>query len=198
MPLDLADLASVDAAAAAIAARFSHVDVAILNAGLVPKAETTLTQQGFELGLGVNAIGHYRLVQQLRAAEVLGSSPGDRLIVVTSETFRSVPPLDLETVFDPVNMTLFNTMHYYARSKVALNTLGNTLARRTAKSGLRVHHICPGPVATDIGRDAPAWTQPIAGLIMKLFQGPDQASWPVRRRKWGSGSGMGGRWRQSA
>lgn len=70
--LDLASLASVEAAAADVAGRTSALDVLVDNAGVMAPPRTTTTD-GFELQLGTNHLGHFaltgRLLPLLRAAE---------------------------------------------------------------------------------------------------------------------------------
>ncbi|MEJ7782439.1 MAG: SDR family NAD(P)-dependent oxidoreductase, partial [Solirubrobacteraceae bacterium] len=58
--LDLGDLASVRACAETVAARHDHLDLLVLNAGVMapPRRETT---DGFELQLGTNHLGHFAL-----------------------------------------------------------------------------------------------------------------------------------------
>lgn len=194
--LDLADLANVQRAVDVLAAQSqtAPLDGVILNAGLAPPAGNETTVQGFELALGVNAIGHYYLLTRLQRAGLL-LRPTDRVVVVTSETFRVAPPLELETLFAPVYRTLFNSMDYYARSKLVVNTLNTHIAQEAAAAGRGplVHLLCPGPVVSDISRSAPSWAQPVVNaFINMLFQSPDQASWPVGEKKRREGCGEGG------
>lgn len=69
--LDLASLASVEAAAEDVAGRTPHLDVLINNAGVmaIPRS---LTADGFEMQFGTNHLGHFaltgRLIPLLRAA----------------------------------------------------------------------------------------------------------------------------------
>lgn len=75
-------------------------------------------------------------------------------------------------------------MSYYARSKLCVNTVASSLQRQVNnRPGLNavVHTMCPGPVASEIARDAPWFARPVVDLIFKLvFQTPATASIPVR------------------
>jgi NAD(P)-dependent dehydrogenase (short-subunit alcohol dehydrogenase family) len=62
--LDLASLASVHGAAAAIAANHEGVDMLVNNAGLMAVPERA-TADGFEMQLGVNHLGHVALTARL-------------------------------------------------------------------------------------------------------------------------------------
>ena len=43
-----------------------------------------------------------------------------------------------------------------------------------------VHSLCPGPVATNIAREAPGFLKPIVGPMMRLlFRSPTKAAEPV-------------------
>lgn len=79
--LDLASLASVRSAAAAIAGLTDHVDLLICNAGLMAPPEGR-TEDGFETQLGVNHLGHWVLTAHLLPWIV--RTPGARVVTVTS------------------------------------------------------------------------------------------------------------------
>jgi len=66
-PLDLASLASVRQAAAAILAGHPRVDILVNNAGLMAIGERR-TEDGFEMQLGVNHLGHFALTALLLPA----------------------------------------------------------------------------------------------------------------------------------
>lgn len=174
--LDLSDLNSVDSFMDNIQSETDAIpfDVAVLNAGVAPQQNQT-TAQGFELALGVNCIGHYYLIKELIAKNLVK----DRVVVVTSETFRASAPLNINTLFQPVQFGLSHALRYYARSKLAVNTMTNELARKYSER-LHVHLICPGPVATNLANQAPEWLKPIINVIMELlFQSPNSAARPV-------------------
>ena len=83
--LDLADLASVRAAAADVAGRLERLDVLIDNAGImaVPLARTA---DGFESQLGTNHLGHFALTGLL--LPTLLAAPAPRVVVVSSNMHR--------------------------------------------------------------------------------------------------------------
>jgi NAD(P)-dependent dehydrogenase (short-subunit alcohol dehydrogenase family) len=79
--LDLASLASIRQAAAQIRSRHEQLDVLINNAGLCwpPFGRT---QDGFELQIGTNHLGHFALTGLL--LDRLTGTPGSRIITVSS------------------------------------------------------------------------------------------------------------------
>lgn len=75
--LDLASLASIRACAEDLRARFPRIDVLVNNAGImaIPR---TLTEDGFEMQLGTNHLGHFALTGLLhdRVTRVVNVSSG--------------------------------------------------------------------------------------------------------------------------
>jgi NAD(P)-dependent dehydrogenase (short-subunit alcohol dehydrogenase family) len=63
--LDLADLRSIHALAADLAATLPCLDLLTLNAGVMAVRPKQLTKDGFEMQMGVNHIGHFYLAQRL-------------------------------------------------------------------------------------------------------------------------------------
>lgn len=81
MTLDLGSQASIRELAAAYLARHDRLDLLINNAGLmaIPRWET---EDGFEMQLGVNHLGHFALTGLLLPA--LLRTPGSRVVTVSS------------------------------------------------------------------------------------------------------------------
>ena len=79
--LDLADLATVQAAAAELHDRLDRLDVLVNNAGVMaPPFRTTV--DGFELQLGTNHLGHFAFTAQL--LDLLRAAPAPRVTTVSS------------------------------------------------------------------------------------------------------------------
>ena len=81
MALDLADLASVRAFAADFTATHDRLDILMNNAGVMATPQMT-TQDGFELQLGTNHLGHYALTGLL--IDTLLATPYSRIVNVSS------------------------------------------------------------------------------------------------------------------
>jgi NAD(P)-dependent dehydrogenase (short-subunit alcohol dehydrogenase family) len=63
-------------------------------------------------------------------------------------------------------------MAEYSRSKLHLCTYATELAARlnpTDQTLVAVHSLCPGPIASNIAREAPAWLKPLLNPLMRLF-----------------------------
>ena len=81
VPLDLSRQSSVRAAADRLRAAYPRLDLLINNAGLIVPAHT-LTEDGFELTLATNHLGHFALTGLL--LDTLLATPGSRVVTVSS------------------------------------------------------------------------------------------------------------------
>jgi NAD(P)-dependent dehydrogenase (short-subunit alcohol dehydrogenase family) len=83
--LDLASLASIEAAADEVARRTQQLDVLVNNAGVmaIPRE---LTADGFEMQLGTNHLGHFALTGRL--LPLLREAPSARVINVASAAHK--------------------------------------------------------------------------------------------------------------
>ena len=147
--LDLASLASVRAAAEDVAARAPALDVLVANAGVmaVPRR---VTEDGFELQLGVNHLGHFALVGLLLPQ--LLAAPAPRVVVVSSTAHRS-GRIDFD---DLQGERSYSRWGAYGQSKLANLLYARELSRR-AEGRLLVASAHPGYAATELqsGQGAP-------------------------------------------
>jgi NAD(P)-dependent dehydrogenase (short-subunit alcohol dehydrogenase family) len=149
LPLDLADLASVRAAAAAVAAR-PALDLLINNAGVmaIPRR---LTVDGFELQLGTNHLGHFALTGLLLPALTRGRDP--RVVTVSSVAHRMGHlPWD-----DLMGERGYHRWRTYGLSKLANLLFHHELTGRLAAAGSPVRSFAahPGYADTNLQHVAP-------------------------------------------
>src|SRR5580704_5962455 len=116
LPLDLADLDSVQSCAAGFLALGEPLHVLVNNAGVAGRRG--LTKQGFELTFGVNHLGHFALTDALLGR--LTDSVPARVVTVSSDAHYSAPGIDFSSLRRPARG--ITGMHEYAVSK-----LGNVL-----------------------------------------------------------------------
>jgi NAD(P)-dependent dehydrogenase (short-subunit alcohol dehydrogenase family) len=145
-PLDLASLASVRAAAAGILADHPRVDVLVNNAGVMASPERR-TEDGFELQLAVNHLGHFALTALLLPA--LLASDGARVVAVTSTGRHLGRPLD------PANPHLhgrYEPWRAYGQAKLAAVHFALELDRRFRAAGVPARGVVthPGFARTDL------------------------------------------------
>jgi NAD(P)-dependent dehydrogenase (short-subunit alcohol dehydrogenase family) len=106
-----------------------------------------------------------------------------RIVFVSSETHRSSQGINFEHFGRWEDFGIGEAVTRYGDSKLALTTLATELARRLSTPqgpSVAVHCLCPGPIASSLARDAPAWLQPVVGPVMRtLFRSPELAAEPV-------------------
>ena len=167
LPLDLADLASVAAAAAQLRAAHQQLDLLICNAGvMVPPAGRTA--DGFELQFGINHLGHFALV--LQVLPLLQAATAARVVAVSSGA-----ALFGRMVFDDLNFERrgYQPWAAYGQSKLANLLFIQALARRLKRTGSSVVACAahPGVTATELQRHSPNMQNMPAWLAMPAPQG---------------------------
>ncbi len=172
LPLDLADLASVRAAAA-VAADEPRIDGLINNAGVM-FPPLTRTAQGFELQWGVNHLGHFALAGLLLPK--LAETPGARIVCTAS-----LAHLRGDIQWDDLNADKgYNRAQRYSDSKLANMLHFAELDRRLRAAGSPVSALgChPGVAATELMRHAGAFRvfTPLFGLLLNSAA---KGAWPA-------------------
>jgi NAD(P)-dependent dehydrogenase (short-subunit alcohol dehydrogenase family) len=138
--LDLASLASVRAAAAAIVASHPKVDLLVNNAGVMGIPERR-TEDGFEMQFGTNHLGHFALTALILPA-LIGAGAG-RVVSVTSTARHFGKPVDpsnphLEGNYDPwraYGQSKLANLHFAVELQSRLEAVGARLASLVAHPG---------------------------------------------------------------
>jgi NAD(P)-dependent dehydrogenase (short-subunit alcohol dehydrogenase family) len=161
--LDLADLASVQTAAAEILERWDRLDVLVNNAGGI-WSERHPTAQGFEQTFGVNHLGHF-LITNLLLDRLKASAPS-RIVNLSSighhMAFGGMSFADLQSE------RRYSAMDVYARSKLANILFTRGLAARLVGTGVDTYAVHPGPVRSGFGMDGDM--KGLVGLGNKLIR----------------------------
>ncbi len=144
--LDLASLDSVRACAAELNSAGDPIDVLVNNAGImaVPKG---MTEDGFELQLGTNHLGHFALTGLV--IELVLASDQPRVVTVSSHAHK----LGRINFDDLQSERKYSRMGAYAQSKLANLLFTMELQRRFRRVGLdeAVSVAChPGIAATNL------------------------------------------------
>ncbi|MEO8799584.1 MAG: SDR family oxidoreductase [Polyangiaceae bacterium] len=157
--LDLADLASIRAAAEREMGNDQPLHVLINNAGLAGLRGTT--KDGFELTVGTNHLGHFLLTNLLLPK--LRKSKRARIVNVASKAHYDAKPIDFSLFRGETKN--FTALPEYATSKLCNVLFTKELANGKAGDGVKAYSLHPGVVASDAWRQVP-W--PFRS-IMKMF-----------------------------
>ena len=146
IPINLTSLASVRAAAAAIADATPAVHVLMNNAGVM-FTPFGRTEDGFEMQFGTNHLGHFELTRLLQPR--LESASGARIVNLSSDGHR-LGDIDLD---DPNwRRRDYDKFRAYGAAKTANVLHAVELDRRLRNSGVRAFAVHPGMVATNLAR----------------------------------------------
>ena len=163
VPLDLASLESVRAAAGQIRSTCERIDLVVNNAGVMmpPYGRTT---DGFELQFGINHLGHFALTGLL--IDRLAALPGARVVTVSSNNHR-----DGRINFDDLQSERgYRRLAGYAQSKLANLMFTYELQRRLAAAGSPAIAAAahPGLTRTDLAR----YLSPVMTAFYVLIERP--------------------------
>lgn len=144
--LELASLDSVRAMADRFATAHDRLDLLVANAGImaVPFGHT---DDGFELHLGTNHLGHFVLVGRL--LPLLVQSAPARIVLLSSGGHAAS---DIRWDDPNFERTAYTKMEAYGQSKTANVLHAVELERRYGALGVHAYAVHPGMVSTDLGR----------------------------------------------
>ncbi|KAJ5249137.1 Short-chain dehydrogenase/reductase SDR [Penicillium chermesinum] len=152
--LDLCSFKSIRAAAAQFQSDNDRLDLLVLNAGVMAAPPVT-TEDGFEIQLGTNHIGHFLLTklllptlqQTITQARAAGTTPDVRVVTVSSAG-HSLCPRSFEGMTDTQSLLGISTWNRYGASKAANIFFARELARRYPElTSVAVH---PGAVSSNL------------------------------------------------
>lgn len=143
--LDVADDASVRAAAQVLGGEISALDVLVNNAGMhfgLPPRPSEEPVEQMHMMLEVNALGPVRVTQAF--LPLLRKSPGARIVMMSSELGS------LDATMDTTSENWTVGFAGYCASKTALNMFTLKIAKDLMAEGIKVNAADPGLTATDL------------------------------------------------
>ncbi|MFF2480758.1 SDR family oxidoreductase [Paenibacillus sp. NPDC058071] len=170
MQCDLASFASIRSFAEQFRQRYDRLDVLINNAGVI-SLKRQVTTDGYEVGIGVNHLGHFLLTELL--LESLQQAPQGRIINVSSGAHKA------GTIhFDNLNLEKgYNVWKSYSQSKLANILYTKELAKRLAHTNVTVNCLHPGAVGTNFGVDRDTgFGKRVMALVKPFFLTPEQGA----------------------
>ncbi len=177
--LDLSKIDTIHAFVDQLKKENTQLDIIILNAGVaLPKSRKT--DSGLEEMFLVNYLSNFILLNLLLTEKLLsqnGSIP--RIIFISSDSHQGSSHIDFGEFGEYFEYGVSKGMNYYSYYKLVLNTLAIEFSRRFNKDRVRYgfNVICPGPVNTNIIKEAP-WLLRVAlgGIFSIIFKKPSDAA----------------------
>lgn len=177
--MDLADLASVDAASNEVLQQVQQIDALICNAAIAQVPNQKLTVDGFDGQLGTNHYGHFLLCGML--FDRVESSKG-RFVVVASLGYN----MGIKTIqFDDMNWEKsYNANSAYCQSKLAQMMFAYELQDRlnSMNKDAKVYVCHPGSSATSLIDTSGSWLTKIIFKLMvltPLVQSAENGAFPM-------------------
>ena len=182
--MDLSDLEALESFTEVLKEKFGPVDIIVCNAAMVAKNSRAI-KQGLDEMFAVNYFAKFLLAKQLMHGSLLNYAGPDlpRIIFVASESHRNASAFDWDGfgTYEPYGIK--QSVANYGYYKLLLLTMVSELSRRLNQDGkvkCSVFALCPGPVNSNIAREAPILFQPLLKLVFSIFfRSPKKASGPV-------------------
>jgi NAD(P)-dependent dehydrogenase (short-subunit alcohol dehydrogenase family) len=181
--VDLSEFESIRNFVAEIKEQYGTIDVIVCNAGMVA-SKARKTKSGLEEMFMVNYLSTYYLLRLMLEQKLFNEEGSDlpRIVIVNSESHRDPKDFNWEAFgkFEPY--TMGKTVQLYGYYKLLLASFARELSRRLnqEKVGLSVFALCPGPVNSNIAREAPSIFKPLLSVVFGIFfSSPLKASEPV-------------------
>lgn len=184
--LDLADLDKIKKSAQRFLSLETKLNVLFNNAGVMTgSAEQSKTAQGYELNLGVNAIGTFLFTRLLTPLliQTAKSEPTGSVRVTWPASFAVEIYAEKDVAFDMDNLDYHikkPATYQYGISKTGTWALGAEYARRFKDNGIISIPLNPGNLTSELARDQPTSVKiaaklvgypPVNGAYTQLFAG---------------------------
>lgn len=177
MEINLSSLQSVQHFAKEYLSKFDRLDVLINNAGVMTPPYSK-TEDGFELQIGANYLGHFLLTGLL--LDTISKTPNSRIVTLSSLTHNngSINFDDLQSE------KKYSASGAYAQSKLACLMFTYELQRRLEKAG---HHQTmsvgahPGIATTELSRHMPKLLYTILRytIVPLITHSPEEGAKPT-------------------
>jgi len=182
--MDLSKIGTIHAFVQSLVQDGISLDICILNAAVAlpgPRKTETGQDEFFQ----VNYLSNVTLTLLLLKHSVLElkeKSPLPRLIFISSDSHQGASYIDYEEFGRYFDYGVSKAISNYSYFKLVLNTYATELSRRINGEKLRlsIHAICPGPVHSNIVKEAPRLLRMILnGIFWMVFRSPAKAARPV-------------------
>lgn len=182
--VDLSDFDSIKSLVEQVQSKHNKIDILICNAAVVVK-EARKTKYELDEMFSVNYLAKFYLVNAMLTGNCFntGTKELPRIIFVSSESHRNPEQFEWDSFGQFVEHKMAKTVERYGYYKLLMTTFSQELERRlnvNNKVDYSVFSLCPGPVNSNIAREAPAIVQPLMKLVFRIFfSSPEKAAEPV-------------------
>lgn len=182
--VDLSDMDSIVELAKQVKSEFGEIDILICNAAVV-SVKSRKTRHGLDEMFSVNYLAKFILINLLLKQKCFNLRNGNvpRIIFVSSESHRNPESYEWESFGKFSPFSAGKSVERYGYNKLLMTTFSQELAKRlnpNSKTNYSVFALCPGPVNSNIAREAPAIFQPLLKLTFSIFfKSPEKACEPV-------------------
>lgn len=187
MYLDLSKIDTIHDFCNTLKANDRIIDICILNAGVaLPKSRKT--DSGLEELFLVNYLSNVILTGRLLKDGTIPNNTlaknkpknESRILFISSDSHRGSSYVDYDEFGKYLEYGVSKGMEYYSYYKLVANTYFTELSRRLNSNNsidVPVHVICPGPVNTNIVKEAP-WLlrKMLRGIFFVIFKSPESAA----------------------
>jgi len=182
--LDLSKLETIHQFVQLLAKREIKIDICIFNAATaLPGSRQTASGQD-EMFL-VNYLSNVILSQLLLSkgvVELKEEAPLSKMIFISSDSHQGATYIDYDEFGSYFKYGVSKGISNYSYFKLVLNTYATELSRRINRESTRlsINVICPGPVSSNILKEAP-WLlrMTLKGIFRIVFKSPAKAALPV-------------------
>jgi NAD(P)-dependent dehydrogenase (short-subunit alcohol dehydrogenase family) len=181
--VDFSDFDSIKNLVNEVNTQHGKLDIVICNAAVVAK-KSVQTKSGLEQMFMVNYLSKFYFIRQLIKTGSFNAESKQipRIIFVSSESHRNAKEFRWDEFGNYTPFKVGKTVELYGYYKLLLVTYARELSRRMNSHGnnFSVFALCPGPVNSNIAREAPWLFKPLLRLVFFLFfRSPKKASEPV-------------------
>ena len=182
--LDLSKIETIHQFVQLLAEREIKIDICIFNAATaLPGSRQTASGQD-EMFL-VNYLSNVILSQLLLSKGVIElkeEAPLSKMIFISSDSHQGATNIDYDEFGTFFKYGVSKGISNYSYFKLVLNTYATELSRRINRESTRlsINVICPGPVSSNIVKEAP-WLlrMTLKGIFRIVFKSPEKAARPV-------------------
>jgi len=182
--LDLSRIGTIHSLVQSLVDEDITIDICILNAATALPGSRK-TESGQDEMFLVNYLSNVVLTQLLLRKSVIpmnNTSPLSRMIFISSDSHQDASYIDYNEFGHYFEYGVSKGISNYSYFKLVLNTYATELSRQINQDlcRLSIHVICPGPVHSNIVKEAP-WLlrMTLKGIFWIIFKSPAKAARPV-------------------